>query len=68
MISRIERKINEKILRTIKEKCTFVDVIGARRWKTIGYILRYELCKIIIIVIERKDITGHPQIKKIRNF
>lgn len=74
MISWIERNINVKVLRRIKEKRTFVDAIGARRWNTIGYILRYELCKItikqiiIIIVIERKDIAGRPQIKKTRNF
>lgn len=64
-ISRIERKTNERVLRTIKEKRTFMNAIGVRCSITIGHILRHpeELRKIIIkqiIIIERKNIAGHP--------
>jgi len=36
-ISWIERKTNEEVLRSVKEKHTFMDVIRARRWKTVGH-------------------------------
>lgn len=50
-ISWIERKINKKVFQNVKEKRTFMDVIKARRWKMIGYVLRLheELYNIIIM-------------------
>jgi len=40
-MSWIERKTNEEILGTVKEKRTFVDAIKARRWKMVGHALRH---------------------------
>lgn len=40
-VSWIERKTNEKILRTVKEKCTFIDVIRAKGWKIISLALKH---------------------------
>jgi len=62
-ISWIERKTNEKVLRTVGEKCTLKDAIGGKRWKIVGLALRHpeELHNIILEgMIEGKKTAGNP--------
>jgi len=39
IITWIERIPNKEVLRTVKEKHTFMDVIRARLWKMVGHAL-----------------------------
>ena len=40
-ISRIQRKTNEEVFRTVEEKRTLIDVIRGRRQKMVGHALRH---------------------------
>jgi len=63
-ISRIEKEINEEILRNLKEKRTFINEIKVRRWKMVGHALRHseELHNLIIVGMkERKRTVGRPE-------
>jgi len=52
-ISWIEKKTNEEVLRTVKEKRTSMDALRARRWKMVGNSLSRpkELYNVIIVGI-----------------
>lgn len=52
------KNTNEKVRKNAKEKRTFVDAIGTRRWKTIEPIPRYPQEQRNIII---KDITNIRQ-------
>jgi len=63
MISWIEQKTNEEVLRTVVEKRTLIDTVRARRWKMVGHALRHpeELHNIILEgMIEGKKTAGRP--------
>lgn len=76
-ISWIKNKINEKILKIVKEKCNLMNVIKVRRWKVVGQDLRQPedlFNSIIGRLVEENRIADWPrnffkeQIKKVRSL